>query len=182
MSPQNNPLFDLAVLVRDLCQLRRGPQDAPYSPRLLGALLAASVFLDTLIGTVLDRSPHALARSLVSTGLVLALCAIALSIRQLMSRYVQTATALVACSIALTLLALPILALIGPVPTPPATMAPLQVLMSWALLAMLIWNLAVNAHIVRHAMDAPFAFGLALVVAWTVADWALAHALFDARN
>ena len=179
MSQRRNPLVDLAVLVRDLCQLRRGPQDMPHSPMLLGTLIAASILLDTLIGNLMDRSPNALARTLVSTGLILALCAIALSIRQLMPRYVQTATALVACSIAFSLLALPILALVGPVPEPPATMAPLQVLLSWALLAMLIWNLAVNAHILRHALDAPFVFGFALVVAWMVADWALGHALFD---
>jgi len=180
VNQQGKPFAQLAILVRDLCQLRRGPADIAYSPALLGLLVVASIVLDTLIGTLLDRAPHALARTLVSTGLMLTLCWIALSIRQLMPRYVQTASALVACSIAFSLLALPILWLIGPVPEPPAPMPPFAVLLSWALLALLLWNLAVNAHILRNALDAPFGLGLALAAAWLVADWALGHVLFDA--
>lgn len=182
MARRDPPFARFAFLVRDLCQLRRGPDEVPYSPALLGLLVGASVLLDVLAGSLLGRAGDVLPRSLVSTGLVLALCWIALFIRRLGNRYVQTASALVACSIVFSLLILPFAWLAGPAPTPPAPLSPLQTLLWWAMLAIIIWNLAVNAHIVRRALDAPFAFGLALAFAWALADWALGHALFDAAG
>ena len=59
------------------------------------------------------------ARSLVSTALVLALCWIALAMRQLGNRYVQTASALVACSIVFSLLCCRSPWLAGPMPARP---------------------------------------------------------------
>jgi hypothetical protein len=68
------------------------------------------------------------------------------------------------------------------VPSPPAQLTPLQVLLGWVMLAIVAWNLVVNAHIVRRALDAPFALGLALALAWFIADLALERALFDAAG
>ena len=171
-----------AMLVRDLCQLRRGPEDMPYSKRLFTTLVGASVALDVASSFALGQPSHALARSLVSTGLMLALCGIALGIRRLGNRYVQTASALVACSMFFSLLILPLAWLAGPTPAPPAALSPLQVLVGWAMLAIVVWSVVVDAHIIRRALDAPFVFGLALALAWTIADWALGSALFDAAG
>jgi hypothetical protein len=182
MSRREFPLAHLALVVRDLCQLRRGPEDLPYSKALFGFLIAASVALDLVTGIWLEGMTDALPRSLVSTGLVLGLCWIALAMRHFGNRYVQTASALVACSIVFSLLILPFVWLAGPTPVPPAQLTPLQVLFGWATIGIIVWNLVVNAHIVRRALDAPFALGLALAIAWTLADWALAHALFDATG
>jgi hypothetical protein len=180
---RREPLFAyLAVLVRDLCQLRRGPEDMPYSKPLLGLLVGASILLDVATGSLLGSPVAVLPRSLVSTVLVLALLWIALSIRRLGNRYVQTASALVACSMVFSLLILPFAWLAGPTPTPPAPLSPLQVLLGWAMLAIIVWNLTVNAHVVRRALDAPFALGFALAIAWALADWALGHLLFDAAG
>ena len=121
----------------------------------------------------------ALARSLVSTLLVLGLCWIALSVRQLGNRYVQTASALVACSIVFSLLVLPLAMLAGPMPND-GLLTPLQTLLVWVMFAIFVWSVLVDAHIIRRALDAPFGLGVALAIAWTIADWALGHALFDA--
>jgi hypothetical protein len=182
MSRRESTLVYLALLVRDLCQLRRGPEEVPYSKPLLGLLVGVSILLDVATAAVLGGSTDVLPRSLVSTGLVLALCWIALSIRHLGNRYVQTASALVACSMVFSLLILPFAWLAGPTPSPPAELSPLQVLLGWAMLAIIVWNLAVNAHIVRRALDAPFALSFALVLAWALADWAIGHVLFDAAG
>lgn len=170
------------ALVFAMCQLQRGPDEMPYSKALFGALVLASVALDVLGGAALGDASHALQRSLVSTGLVLALCWIALSVRRLGNRYVQTASALIACSMLLTLLAMPLAWLLGPTPSPPAPLTPLQTLIGWAMLAIVVWNIAVNAHIVRRALDAPYALGFALALAWAIADWSLGYALFDASH
>lgn len=179
MSRRETPIVQFALLVRDLCQLRRGPEDMPYSTLLFGVLIAASVVLDLVTGAYHGDAANVLPRSLVSTFLVLALCWIALAIRHVSNRYVQTASALVACSIVFSLLILPLAWLADPMSPPPAQLAPQQVLLGWGMIAIVVWNLAVNAHIVRRALDAPFVFGFALVLAWALADWAVGHVLFD---
>src|SRR4051812_34975348 len=143
MSRREAPFVQFAMLVRDLCQFRRGPEDMPYSKLLFGLLVAASVMLDLLTGSYRQATSKILARSLVSTSLVLALCWIALSIRHVGNRYVQTASALVACSIVFTLLILPLAWLAGPMAAPPAHLTPLQVLVGWGMIAVVLWNLAV---------------------------------------
>ena len=41
---------DLTVIVFEMCQLRRGPDDMPYSKALLVVLIGASIVLDVFIG------------------------------------------------------------------------------------------------------------------------------------
>jgi hypothetical protein len=178
MNRNESPLVRLAVLVRDICQLRRGPEDMPYSRRLLVVLIGASIALD-LLSERFVGGHDALARSLVSTTLVLALAWIALATRKLENRYVQTASALVACSIVFSLLVLPLAFLAGPLPSD-ATLTPLQTLLVWASFAIFVWSVLVDAHIIRRALDAPFGLGVALAIAWAVANIALGRALFDA--
>jgi len=180
MNRRRYSFADFAILVRDLCQLRQSPQDVPYSTALLALLIVAGIAIDLASGLVVENASNILARSLLSTVLVLSLCWIALAVRGLTNRYVQTATALAACGVAFSLLVLPVVWMMGTLPVPPETLKPHQVLLGWVMLGILLWSLAVNAHILRHALDGPFAFGLALATAWAVADWALGRALFDA--
>jgi hypothetical protein len=177
MNRHESPLVRLAILVRDICQLRGGPEEIPYSTRLLVVLIGASIAIDVLSERVLGGH-DALARSLVSTTLVLSLCWVALAVRGLVNRYVQTASALVACGIVFSLLVLPLAMLAGPMPSD-AALTPLQTLIVWGTFAIFVWSVLVDAHIIRRALDAPFGLGVALALAWTIADWALGHALFD---
>lgn len=178
MNPAPVPRPDLARLVVDLCRLRRGPQDFPYSPGLLLGLFAAGTALDTLGGSINVDAAAALASSLLSSGVVLALCWLALKIRGHGNRYVQTASALLACSLAFTLLQLPLMWLSGPPPATAAELGGLQILLGWAMVAVFLWQVAVSAHIMRHAMDAPYGLAFALVATWVIAYWALDGALF----
>lgn len=170
----------LSRVVVDLCRLRGNPQDFPYSPNLLALLVGAGTALDTLTGGILGEADTTLARSLLSTAIVLALCWVALAIRGLRNRYEQTACALLACSFALSLLQLPLALLAGPPPATVADMSTLQAIFGWITLALLVWQLSVNAHIVRHAIDASFGFAFALVLSWLIAYWAIDRILFGA--
>ena len=161
-----------------LCRLRGGPQDLPHAPRLAILLLALATLLDSAIGAVLGDGGNAPLRSLLSSVVVLGLCAVALAIRKLGNRYVQTATALLACSIAFSLLQLPVALMAGPPPATAGELTGAQVLLGWFTLGLFFWQIAVNAHIVRHAMDSSFGFALGLVATWVLAFWALDHVLF----
>ena len=174
----SGPFADLPRLVADLCRLRRGPQDLPYSLPLLTVLAVASVVLDLLVGTAMGDDRDALARSLVSTGLMLTLCWAALAVRGLEPRYVQTATALLACGVAISLLQWAAALLVGPLPTGATALDPMHLLFGWFTLGLFLWQLAVYGHIMRHALDMPAALALLLVFIWIVAAWALDRALF----
>ncbi|GAA0716256.1 hypothetical protein [Dokdonella soli] len=179
-SPRAPFLSGLPARVVNLCRLRGGPQDLPYSPNLLALLVVAGTALDALTGGLLGEVGTTLARSLLSTGVVLALCWLALAIRNLRSRFVQTATALVACSIVFSLLQLPLALLAGPPPVNAGALTGLQLLLGWITIALFVWQLSVDAHIMRHAMEAPYALAFALVASWVLAYWAFDRLLLGA--
>jgi hypothetical protein len=174
----NVSMPQLARMIVDMCRLRRGPQDLPYSPNLLLALIVVGTGLDLFAGEAQgDSGSSALARSLLSSAIVLGLCWGALAIRDLRARYVQTATALMACGLLFSLLQTPLALLAGP-PDAHASLTGLQGLVSWIALTLFVWEIGVNAHIMRHAMESSFTFALLLVVSWVIVYWALAGAVF----
>ncbi|MEZ5460895.1 hypothetical protein [Dokdonella sp.] len=179
MSEKSFTFARVVEIVVGLCRFRGGPQDLPYSGALLIALLGASVMLDYGSGSLLGYDDTLLARSLLSISLLMALCWTALSIRGLANRFVQTATALVSCSMAFSLLILPLAWFFGNPQGEDVILTPAQVLIVWLGLGVLFWKVAVDAHVVRHAIDAPYWLGLLLAVSWAIADFALSRALFS---
>lgn len=175
-------ISDFLRVVADLCLLRRGPQDLPHSTTLLAWLIGAVLALDALIGGVLGDAGDAFLHSLLSTGVVLGLAWIELAWRGRTSRYVQTATALCACGLAISLTQLPIAGLIELPAAGDAVEAlasnSFQVLLRWLMLATLIWQIFVNANILRHAVDIGFGFALAHATSWLIAYWVLESLLF----
>lgn len=177
------PIPDFVRLVADLCRLRRGPQDLPYSPRLLVLLIAAVTVLDVLVGGLLGDDGGALAHSLLATGVVLGFAWLELALRGRRERYVQTASALAAGGLAISLAQLPIAWLIEPIAETDAAAAalgPLQLLLRWLALATLVWQVLINANILRHAIESRFGLALVHVTSWLVAYWGLERLLFGA--
>ena len=174
-------MSDFVVRIANLCRFRGGPQDLPHNPSMLGVLLVASVLLDLTAASLLDIGDNPLARSLLSTALLLALCWIALAIRGLLNRYIQTAIALVACSMVFSVLIVPLSWLFGK-PAGAEALSPVQTLVAWLGLSVLIWKITVDAHNVRQAIDAPFWLGFSLALAWSAADFALSRILFAAAQ
>lgn len=162
----------------DLCRFRGGPADQPYSPIRLAALIVAVTVLDIVIGNLIGEGSNVFARSLLSTGVILVLCWAALAIRQLGNRYVQTATALLACSFVFSLLQLPLALLAGPPPASAQGLSTVQILLGWLTLGVFAWQVCVDAHIMQHALEAKLGLAFALVVSWVLAYWALDSYLF----
>jgi hypothetical protein len=134
--------------------------------------------LDYGSGNLLGFDETLLARSLLSISLLLALCWTALSIRGLGNRFVQTASALVSCSMAFSLLILPLAWFFGNPQGEEVVLTPGQLMIAWLGLGVLFWKVAVDAHLVRQAIDAPYWLGLLLAISWAIADFALSRALF----
>ncbi|WP_325138390.1 hypothetical protein [Dokdonella sp.] len=176
-APNSGP--GLLARILNLCRFRGGPQDLPHKQGLLVALLVMSVVLDLSTASLFDIGSSALGRSLFSTSLLLGLCWTALVIRGLRNRFVQTAIALIACSMVFSMLILPLAWLFGTPAESDKLLSPVQTLVAWLALGVLVWKVAVDAHNVRQAIDAPFWIGMSLALAWAIADFALSRLLFS---
>lgn len=175
-------MYQLLYLLRDVIALRRGPQDAPYSPTMLVALCAASLALQLAIARVLKVEGETIGAGIVALAFNLGLLYLLLNLRKLANRFVQVALTLIGVAMLFQLLSLPIVLLAGGhPPSAPDHLTPVQVLLGVVSLPILIWKLVVDAHVLRHGLDLPFASGLVIAVCWIVAELILGAALGGAQ-
>ncbi|MCE5233213.1 MAG: hypothetical protein ABFC67_07005 [Mizugakiibacter sp.] len=170
---------ELFPVIRDLCLLRRGPQDLPYAPHLPALLGLALIVLQVLAGGLRKGVGEGLAGGVLSVLFMLGALYALLALRGQRARYVQAAGALLGVLLAFSLLALPLALLMGPnvdVMHPTA----LQMLLIWPLLGLAIWQLCAIAHVLRHALDVPFAGGVLLALLLGLGNYVLVQATFPA--
>ena len=171
-------MFALLYLLRDVIALRRGPQDAPHSPRLLLTLCALTLLLQLAIARVLNVEGETLGAGVVALAFNLGLLYLLLSLRKLGNRFVQAALTLLGVAMLFQLLSLPIVLLAGGHPPSAGDhLTPLQVLLGLVSLPILIWKLIVDAHILRHSLNLPFISGMVIAVCWIIAELILGAAL-----
>ena len=175
-------MYQLLYLLRDVIALRRGPQDAPYSPRLLVALCAATLLLQLAIARVLKIEGETLGAGVVALGFNLGLLYLLLNLRKLTNRFVQAALTLLGVAMLFQLLSLPIVLLAGGhPPSSPDHLTPVQVLLGIISLPILVWKLIVDAHVLRHSLSLPFVSGLVIAMCWIIAELILGAALGSAQ-
>lgn len=167
----------LLLVVRDICLLRRGPQDLPYSPRLLAGICIASVALQFVIAQILGIEGNTIGASLFGLGFSLGVLYLLVSLRGVRGRFVQAASALLACALLFALLSLPIALLAGGKPPTPENVTPLQLLLGLVSLPIVIWKIVIDAHILRHSLNLPFFAGLTIAILWLLAELKLGGAM-----
>jgi len=168
----------LVELARDLCWLRRGPQDLPYSPLLGMLLFGAAVILDLVLVGVLRPDQVRFPRTLLDDVLMVGLPCLALTIAGKGERIWQTVGAISLVSIVFALLFAPIL--LVPTVAVGATPTGIQLMAGWLWLALLSWHLMVTGHILRHALEVPMTIGVMLALGFFVANVMIDIALFPA--
>lgn len=155
-----------------ICLFRQGPQDVPASSTLMMLGMLAYATTSVFIG-LLNLSPvAALLSGVFDMALVAAMTQLLLWIKDLGARFQQTFTALMGTGAILGLLALPLLYIQLQVGEQAA------LLPSVLILALVVWNLAVVGHILRHAMGAPFFVGLLLAVVFMYVSVSVMRSLF----
>jgi hypothetical protein len=168
-------MYQLLYVLRDVMQLRRGPQDVPYSQQLLLVLCAVTLLLQLALAYLRGGEGDTIAGGIIGLAFSLGVLYLLLHLRSLTNRFVQSATTLLGCAILFELLLVPLaLTLPGHAPT---VLTPLQVLAALFALLIVIWKLIVDAHILRHSLDLPFLAGLGIAVLWIIAELVLAAAL-----
>ena len=168
-------MSSLPALLRDLILLRRGPQDLPYSPRLLITLCVGCLLLQAIAGTISTPAGFgdAFLSGLIELALIFAALRIGLYARGLGNRLVQAMSAIVGCNLVFAALSLPLLLMLGELPIESGRIdvekiTSNQFLIALALTALSVWQLAVNARTLRQSFNTTTFASIAAIFGWIV--------------
>jgi hypothetical protein len=172
----------LFQVLLDIALWRRGPRDLPAEPSLLARVAVLYAALSAVQAWLLAGPSGEFGDALLVGVVDLAFTAtffwVVLAIGRRPHRALQTLSAILGT---LALLSVPmtlLLLLFGLV----QGSVPLKFLASLASLPILAWYLFVIAHVVRAALDAPLATGMATAVAYAVASYFLIDRLLPATG
>jgi hypothetical protein len=158
-------LFDLFL---DICLFRKGPQDVPSSLALLKLCLLGYGLSGLLVLLPTTPAPVAILQILLDLALLAGLLHLALWLRRHPRRFEQTLSALTGIGTLIGLLALPPTIWIvgqgsdGNIELP-----------SLLLLVLMVWSIAIMAHILRHALEIPIWAGTLYALGYTLLSWTL---------
>lgn len=150
-----------------LCKLQKGPQDLPYSNRWLGLVVGINY---TFMMIFIARSQglgSALWSSLVLVSVSLAIVYLVLRWRRMQNRFTQTATALFASNILLSLITATLLLLTMSLAAA-GSVAVMQGMAKLIGFIMVVWTLTVAGHIFRSALSITLLWGVMFAVALEV--------------
>ena len=167
---------ELIRLFTQIALLRQGPQDLPASPLLLALTMAGYFVAHLVVGTVLPPLPGPwvvhLCLDVVFTFVWYALL---LYIARKPERFLQTTTAVYGYQAILSPLSIAALWLERRFDQESIWQFPVTMVN----LALLIWIIAVNGHIVKTALEWSMAPSVALVILQTLAGYLLVLTLFS---
>ncbi|MCU7852873.1 MAG: hypothetical protein KZQ80_11715 [Candidatus Thiodiazotropha sp. (ex Monitilora ramsayi)] len=158
----------------DLCLLRMGPQDVPASQTLLLVSFVLNFIVGVLmvIGFKADLT-RAFLETLFQIVLMLGALYLALNITKRLSRFNQTATALMLSGLLLGLMVLPLVIW---------NQRSQSTESGLLILVLMFWSIVVLGHILRHTFEMPFNIGVASAVIYTLLSWNLTALLFPVAH
>ncbi len=158
-----------------ICRLQLRPQDLPAS----SILLILSLCLYTLVSMTLSlfhlSIKPAILSALLDTSLLILLTNSLLYIVHYSVRINQTLTALAGTNSVLGILSIPLLFWLEQLQLQPGDIALPELL----LLGLIMWNIAVYAHILRHALEVPFFVGVGLTIITHLLTFALLNLIIN---
>ena len=158
----------------DICLLRRGPQDLPVSGFFLGLSLGCYALVSLLVASPSFGVADAALLAVVDTAMLAGFVVVLLYLQSKTERINQTLSALAGSGSLMGLFALPLVLLVDP--GQPAEQVP--ALLGGVWLSLLIWNLFVMGHIMRHALSSSFAIGLGAAVLYALVSMQIVATLF----
>ena len=161
----------------DICLLRRAPQELPASSYLLGLSLCCYGLVSVLVSSQSYPFGQALLLAAVDLGMLVLFVWSLLYLQRKTARINQTLSALAGTGSLMGIIALPLLLAIGPGTVAEPVPAPLLSL--WLLL--LLWNLFVMAHIIRHALSSSFAIGFGISLLYALLNMQVITTLFSSQ-
>lgn len=154
--------------------LRRPPQDDGVSYPALLAALSAYLLMDILLALTDWTALVAVSMSILDVMVMVAYTGAVLALARKYQRLVQTLTALAGTGALLGVIGLPLFVLAAT--TPQGDQPSVTFVLGWLML--LSWNIAVQAHIFRHALSTRFSVGLLVAILHTLVMMTLLETLF----
>jgi hypothetical protein len=139
--------------------MRAHPEVLPASRYLLGLCLFVHWLTGITLGLFSLSPAQALLSALVGTLMMVALVQIILMLNRYRERFLQTITALAGCEVLIGLLAIPVTAIYYAGDAGKGAAALLS-------LAILGWNVAIAAHIFRHALSTSQGMGFVYAIGY----------------
>jgi hypothetical protein len=161
----------LIRLFLDIALFSKGPQDTPASALLLALAIGANLAVGIGLAMFQADWVESLLQSLVGIALLAGFLSVALALARKVSRLLQTATTVFGCDTLISVAAVPLL--VGSQLSPEAAGVTTLLLMF-----LLLWQITVIGHILRHALSVPFMAGFALAFVYTVVSYRIMMALF----
>ena len=158
----------------ELCLLRATPQDGPGSVFSLGFAMTCYAMVSILVMTASYGMLAGGGLALLELAMLVTFVAALLYLLNKAARINQTLAAMAGAGSLLGLVAFPLILLQGPVPEQGTQ--PLALSLVWV--ALLLWNLVVSAHILRHALSSSFTIGLAVSIGYLIISTQVAVMLF----
>jgi len=158
----------------EICLLRKGPQDLPKSTELLVLSLFMYTLIDVLLTVQSRPLVDALMVSFVDVGFLLLVTFLILKQHKHLDRWHQTMTALFGTGVVLGIFIFPLV--FGGFQN--QYEAWLQQIIVLLFLIMVIWNVAVLAHIVRHAISTSAGIGVMIAILYVWMSSLLVTMLF----
>ena len=146
----------------EICLLRKGPQDIPASSLFFGICAGAYALSSLLLATAYQDLNNAVIVALTDSGLTILITYLLLFTVRRPQRWLQTVTALLGTGTIFSLLATPVYYAIA-APGMGQSGNPVLGILIWALI---IWNVIVMAHILRHALTVSFPMGILLALTY----------------
>ncbi len=153
----------LIILIFNIMRLRAAPQDLPHSRFLMLLCIGAYLLMGVVIAALDQTFGLALLSAGIDTLLLIGLAWLALWIRGYQGRIIQTVTAFAATGTLFEFMGWPLVAYLQ------QTSADDPSSLSILLLVLVIWNISVIGHILRHSVDVPMwiGTGIALLYIYT---------------
>ena len=144
----------------EIALFRKAPQDLPESRLLLGIALGAHAVLGMALYAMRKDPLTALIAGATGTLLLVTLTLSLLLINGLAQRTVRTLTALTGIEVVIGVVGLPVTAWLNAA----TGSSPIDGIAVLAFVVLLLWDLAVFGHVLRHALSAPLPMGVVLAL------------------
>jgi len=153
--------------VIDICRFEKGPQDLPHSVWMLSAFLATYTLGRTVVALFTMPAGMAALAGVIDSALLALIVAAVLWVRHLYPRLTQTLIGCFAVGSVVSLLTIVGYAIVSLAPDPLLLLGVGHALT----FPLILWNLGLNAHILREALSTHITVGFAVAFVYLVILW-----------
>lgn len=160
----------------EICFLQRGPQDLPASGSFLRTLLITLAVAGFFINRLFIPTHKALLAVGLNLAVLIIITQLLLRLHKKTARITQTLSAMAGTGLVLALIGLPVFSMLALAEQQDQTASIGSIL--W--LALFAWEVAVTAHILRHATEVTYGQGVLMALLYPLAYFQLAPYLIPA--